>query len=223
MAGGNKFNNPQQSDNDEDWLTTYADAITLLMAFFVLTTSISKVDLEAFEQINEGIKKQINAKTNETTPTREFREEVKGVAENNNVSEQVSVSADSDSINLDLAGKSFFKPGSAEMTADAGPFLDDIAGMLTDKRYERFRMDVQGHTDDSPINTPQFPSNWELSAARASAVVRYFAEKGIATERMRATGFADTIPKVPNRDPQGNPIRVNQEENRRITIRVFPR
>jgi chemotaxis protein MotB len=84
-------------------------------------------------------------------------------------------------------------------------------------------MDVQGHTDDSPINTPQFPSNWELSAARASAVVRYFAEKGIATERMRATGFADTIPKVPNRDPQGNPIRVNQEENRRITIRVFPR
>jgi chemotaxis protein MotB len=218
-----RFTNPQSQDNDEDWMTTYADAITLLMAFFVLTTSISKVDLEAFEQINEGIKKQINAKTNETTPTREFREEIKGVAENNNVSEQVSVSADSDSINLDLAGRSFFKPGSAELTAEAGPFLDDIAGMLTEERYIRFRLDVQGHTDDSPISTLQFPSNWELSAARASAVVRYMADKGIASERMRATGFADTIPKVPNRDPQGNPIRVNQEENRRITIRVFPR
>ncbi|MEQ9326383.1 MAG: OmpA family protein [Rhodospirillales bacterium] len=223
MARNNRFTNPQQSDNDEDWLTTYADAITLLMAFFVLTTSISKVDLEAFEQINEGIKKQINAKSNETTPTREFREEIKGVAENNNVSEQVSVSADSDSINLDLAGRSFFKPGSAEMTAEAAPFLDDIAGMLAEERYQRFRIDVQGHTDDDPISTPQFPSNWELSAARASAVVRYIASKGVAPERMRATGFADTIPKVPNRDPQGNPIRVNQEENRRITIRVFPR
>lgn len=223
MARNSRFTNPQQSDNDEDWLTTYADAITLLMAFFVLTTSISKVDLEAFEQINEGIKKQINAKSNETTPTREFREEIKGVAENNSVSDQVSVSADSDSINLDLAGRSFFNPGTAEMTAEAAPFLDDIAGMLTEERYQRFRIDVQGHTDDDPISTLQFPSNWELSAARASAVVRYMAAKGVASERMRATGFADTIPKVPNRDPQGNPIRVNQEENRRITIRVFPR
>lgn len=224
MAKNNRFSSPGKNDeNDEDWLTTYADAITLLMAFFVLTTSISKVDLEAFEQINEGIKKQINTKTNETSPTREFREEVKAVAENNSISDQVSVSADSDSINMDLAGRSFFKPGSAELTAEAPPFLNDIGGMLTEERYQRFRLDVQGHTDDSPISTERFPSNWELSSARASTVVRYLNGIGIASERMRATGFADTIPKVPNRDPQGNPIGVNQEENRRITIRIFPR
>ena len=82
---------------------------------------------------------------------------------------------------------------------------------------------MQGHTDDTPVNTPAFPSNWELSAARATMVVRLFIQHGMEPTRLAAEGLADTRPKVSNRDVTGKPLPVNQEINRRVSVHIYPR
>ena len=79
---------------------------------------------------------------------------------------------------------------------------------------------VEGHTDDSPISSERYPSNWELSAARASLVVRMLENKGFRKDRLSPQGFADSRPILPNRDEAGKPIPDNQAQNRRVVIRI---
>jgi chemotaxis protein MotB len=88
------------------------------------------------------------------------------------------------------------------------------------EEYRDYTISIEGYTDDSPIKTPQFPSNWELSTARAAAVVRSFVGLGVPAERLRAVGFAETSPKLPNRDADGKAIPENQAQNRRVVIRL---
>jgi chemotaxis protein MotB len=88
--------------------------------------------------------------------------------------------------------------------------------------YDLYYVDVEGHTDDVPIHTPQFPSNWELSTLRATGVVRYLIKIGLEPDRLKAAGYADVNPKVPNLDLFGAPIPENRAKNRRIVIRLHP-
>ena len=78
---------------------------------------------------------------------------------------------------------------------------------------------MEGHTSDVAINSPMYPSNWELSSARAAAMVRFFIEHGIKPQYLKAVGLADIEPKVPNSDLTGNPIAVNRERNQRVIIK----
>ena len=123
---------------------------------------------------------------------------------------------------LDLETDTFFDAGSATLKAAAIPVLRRLASTLNAPRYKIFRFEVQGHTDDSPINTPQFPSNWELSSARASAVTRFLIRSGIDPTRLRAVGLADIQPRYPNRDANGEPIAHNRQRNRRVRLRMDP-
>jgi chemotaxis protein MotB len=86
--------------------------------------------------------------------------------------------------------------------------------------YRCFNIKVEGHTDDIPIKTERFPSNWELSAARSSRVARFLIDEKLKDYRFKTIAFADTRPKVPNRDESGAPIKENQAKNQRIQMRV---
>jgi flagellar motor protein MotB len=121
---------------------------------------------------------------------------------------------------FEMGSAAFFDSGSASLSDGGKAILRGILGPLTAALAEGYGIRVEGHTDDTPIDTPQFPSNWELSTARASAVVHFFLEQGIPAQRLRAVGYADTEPKVPNRDAAGNPIPANQAENRRVVIKL---
>ena len=96
------------------------------------------------------------------------------------------------------------------------------SGLTPRMEHLQLEAEVEGHTDDDPIHTARYPSNWELSAGRATGVVRLFIEQGMDTARLKASGFAETRPKVPNRDASGAPVRENQAINRRVLIRVYP-
>ncbi|MBM3565617.1 MAG: hypothetical protein FJX42_05840, partial [Alphaproteobacteria bacterium] len=85
-----------------------------------------------------------------------------------------------------------------------------------------YKIDAEGHTDDAPIKTERFPSNWELSGGRASTVVRYFLENGMDPDRLKVSAFADTKPKALNRDAAGAAIPANQALNRRVTLEITP-
>lgn len=208
---------------DEDWLTTYADAITLLMAFFVMLVSFSKIDLPLFEAVMAGIKDEIGMGGEESVSTsQQLKSEIETTVFAMNMEQVVEVQKDPRGITIDMAGGSFFKSGTAQILESAHPLLRTWAKLLSSEKFKYFFIEVEGHTDDDPINTPQFPSNWELSAARAAAVVRFLQSESVHSYQMKAIGLGDSHPKVPNRDQFGDPIPLNQAKNRRIVVRLTP-
>lgn len=207
---------------DEDWLLTYSDMVTLLLAFFVLLASISKVDMVQYEKVRAGMAREIGRREMHK-PLQELKESLHRTIREAGVEDQVGIGADDDGIMVEFAAAPYYPPGSADLRPEARPLLLQVAQTLMHPLYEGFRVEVQGHTDDTPIASVRFPSNWELSAARATAVVRLFAEMGIAPARMAAIGYADVIPKAPNHDRDGQAIAANQALNRRIVVRIYPR
>jgi chemotaxis protein MotB len=121
---------------------------------------------------------------------------------------------------LEIASSAFFGSGSADLSESGRSILRDVAAELKSTQYDGYQIVVEGHTDDIPIATAHFSSNWELSIARAAAVVHFFLDQGIPANRLHAAGYADTRPKVANRDVDGNVIPENQALNRRVVIRL---
>jgi chemotaxis protein MotB len=121
---------------------------------------------------------------------------------------------------MEMNSEAFFDKGSAQLSEAGKKVLADVAANIKSDTFRDYQITVEGHTDDIPIKTAQFPSNWELSTARASAVVHFFIEQGVPAQRLRAAGYADTFPKLPNRDANGNPIPANQAANRRVVIKL---
>ncbi len=111
-------------------------------------------------------------------------------------------------VTIRVSGSALFPSGSAEFHARMMPMLDGVVRILLNN--EQYKVNIQGHTDNIPIETMQFPSNWELSAVRATTVLRYFIRGGVAPERVTATGYGDSLPLAPNDSV------ANQTRNRRI-------
>lgn len=119
-----------------------------------------------------------------------------------------------------FSSAAFFASGTATLSDSGQSILGSLLGRLQSPNFAVYRITVEGHTDDEPISSLQFPSNWELSVARAAAVVRFFVAQGIRSDRLRAAGYADTRPLAPNRDAAGNPIPANRAMNRRVVIEL---
>ena len=213
---------PSVQEESEDWLVTYADAITLLMAFFVMLVSFSKVDMEVYDQVSSGLRRDI-AREDQQTKSQVLSAVLKEVVTEAEADQVVNVGSDSNGITLELDSNAFFRPGSAELLPIAIPFLKNVTKELSATLYSKFNISVEGHTDDDPIASAKFPSNWELSSARASTVVRFMIDESIKSNRLKATGYAETQPKLPNRDPNGQAIIENQRENRRVVVRISRR
>lgn len=210
--------------DEEDWLATYADAITLLMAFFVMLVSFSKVELPLFEAVQAGIKEKLGGEVDSEKPIFALQSKINNIVQDTPEipPDQIDVGFDDEGVVVDFASGSFFKPGSAVLTEQAKLVLGKIKRELELPPYDLYHVDVEGHTDDIPITTEQFPSNWELSAARAARVVRFLIELGLDPKFLQASGYADTKPKLPHRDLVGAPIPENQKKNRRISVRLYP-
>lgn len=208
---------------DESWLTTYADAITLLMAFFVMLLSFSDFNLPAFENVMAGIKNELGKREAPERPLFNLAQSMNQLIDETEISlEAVESGFDELGVVIDFESQSFFRAGSAVLLPEAERILIEIAFQLEQSPYDLYFIDVEGHTDDSPINTPQFPSNWELSTARATGIVRFLIDAGVAPDRLKASGYADVKPKYPNRDLFGEPIAENRKKNRRMSIRLHP-
>jgi len=219
MSNGLKKKPPPPQEADEDWMTTYSDVVTLLLCFFVILISVSEPKQSELEKVRAQFMSAF-VESEVESPFTQLREQVETMIEEQQIEQDMSVEETDKGLVLELSSASFYEPGSAEFRKEALPVLQGLATILNDFDYEDYLVEVEGHTDDVPIKTAKFPSNWELSAARAASVVRYFIDGGQEKEKMRVAGFADVEPKVPNIDEFGNPIPENRELNRRITIRV---
>ena len=131
----------------------------------------------------------------------------------------VEVKPRENGVELNLRGAAFFDLASADVKPGGVPLLRDIATTLVGTPY---KITVEGHTDNLPMESWLYPSNWELSSARASRVARFLIDHGVPRDHMRVEGLADTLPVAPNTDPAGRSIPENQAKNRRVVILVSP-
>jgi len=202
-----------------DWLATYSDMITLLMAFFVIFFSASKVDLQLFEELKNGF---VSDKLNTTSgsPLKMLFVQLDSTFDNTtNDNPRVEVIQNYRGINILLGSESLFSPGESNLTPAGKSTIDELCFSL-DSIVGKYNltMDIEGHTDDTPIRSFRFPSNWELSSARAATVLRQMIENGLPSANSRAIGFADVRPAVKPFDDQGQYVRGSREKNRRVEI-----
>ena len=219
-----------QADTRGAWLMTYADLVTLILVFFVLLFSLSKMEtenivdaLKSFEITigNESSKTSLfdiidtgalgeRKKLDQLTGMREMDvfKEIKSFISKMSLGESINTEFTEGKIVLRVEGGVLFRSGSSDLLPGANRILSDIIQII--QNNPQYDVDIQGHTDDRPISTPKFASNWELSAIRATTVLRYLIENGIFGERLTATGFADLRPVASNYTPEG------RRKNRRV-------
>ncbi len=213
-----KFGGEEGGEEAEPWLLTYGDMMTLLMTFFVLLFSISTIDKVKLEQLGNSLGEAMGkqAPVNKPYSLAEIYTDVVKVIKEENLQDQIKVETSERGVSIKIPSEISFGIGSADLNPQINSILDNFVGMMAKSRYP---IAIEGHTDNVPIRSPMFPSNWELSASRASQVVRYFISKGVPSERFSAIGYGDTRPRAPGKTiDEANSTPENRSMNRRVEI-----
>jgi chemotaxis protein MotB len=224
----------EEHENAERWLLTYADLITLLLAFFIMMYTFSKQDAQKYQEVSMHLKAiftggtgiaqkgSVSGTVNLDTMSdknasndeikQQIEQEINTMAKTNGLKDNYTIFSDERGIVIRIMDKAFFDEGKAELKDSAKKILDKIVPVIKQiKNHVR----IEGHTDNVPIKTSEFKSNWELSVRRGTEVVRYFIERGgIPPQRISATGYSEYRPLVDNDNA------ANRALNRRIEIIV---
>ncbi len=213
------------------WIVTFADLTTLLLVFFILLLSMSTINVKksrmalmslkrAFGVLQSGqstkIGKKIVVPQPNMQPSRDtVRKNLSGLqsfVSMIGLSQMVTINESQRGIVVTIKNRLLYDSGSAKLKKEARPVLDKLAYIIK-LMPEGSRVDVQGNTDNVPIKTSKYPSNWELSIARALSVVRYLIKYGsVSPTRLSAEGFGQYNPVATNETAEG------REKNRRVDI-----
>jgi len=215
-----------------EWMTTYGDMVTLLLCFFILLFSFSVIDAIRFQQIlssiqvaflgdrgimqtspevsqGEMIELSVDHKFEDVLITYQV---IQGYLDEEGLEGSIALRLEERGVVLEIQDQILFDSGEAELRPGAESLLSKVASLLA--RLPN-KVVVEGHTDNIPINTVIFPSNWELSVARSVRVVRFLSEqRGLAPRRFTAIGFGEYQPIVSNQTSEG------RARNRRVNIVV---
>lgn len=225
------------------WMVTYSDLMSLLLTFFVLLYSMSTLDAEKFKEISrslqtilsgiggpeilEGYKSEdpissivdIENNTDEAIDRTSISDgllfmydRVMDYVSEKGLDAKVSVSMNKRGVFVDIKEAILFESGSAELKDGGIEVLKKLEGLINDFNND---IVIEGHTDNVPINNALYPSNWELSTARAVKVLRYLSEVArVEPERLSAIGYGEYRPIVPNDSD------INRANNRRVNILI---
>lgn len=235
MAPRRGRGNSHGNGSHERWLLTYSDLITLLMVFFVVMYAMSSSDTRKFNALKSSLQSalktdgagtnlimeysgdrpiskpvQLDQVKDEMT---EFRDIIQKLQANIADPKDVAIFIDERGLTIRFLDSVLFDLGSGDLRRDALPLLDTVGAVL--KSSNHFTR-VEGHADNLPINTMQFPSNWELSSARSIAVTRYLIQKhNLDPHRLSSLGYGEYHPLYPNSTEE------NRAKNRRVDIVIL--
>ena len=202
------------------WTLTFSDVISQILVFFVMLFSMSTMDKFKYQESVQSMQKALLTKQQQELlektdfeRLREINEIITKKISSSDARNSVSTRFDKDGIRIIVKDSVFFITGESELLPGASPVLLTIANALSG--YQ-FKILVEGHTDNIPIRTDKYPTNWELSTARATNVVKYLISQGhLSPERLMATGFAEFRPLLDNSSDE------NRSRNRRVEIKVM--
>lgn len=227
-----KREHESEHSNSERWLLSYADFITLLMIFFVVMYSMSTVDKNKFQQMAQylgavfgnGNPTQITSKdgglsgllpdmqNNPKIELNETMQRLEKYIEENKLEPAATIRMDERGLVVSLNESLLFKSGSADVGAEAATMLSKITNaIIMLPNYVR----IEGFTDNVPINTARFPSNWELASQRAINVMDILISNGLEPAKVSAVSYGEHRPEVPNDTPE------HRQLNRRVDIVII--
>ncbi|MDI6800536.1 MAG: OmpA family protein [Thermodesulfovibrionales bacterium] len=217
-----------EHDNADRWVVSYADFITLLFAFFTTMYAISNVDVGKLERFEGSMRASF--KVTDTAPMSrsviegirpinyealQLEKELKSIFDKFDKIEGVNVITNENGVLLSFADSVLFDHGSSEIKDEAKLLFSSVMPVINKAQH---RIIVEGHTDNIPIKSPKYPSNWELSTARATSVLVYFLQQGnVSPERLSASGYGEYRPVASNATPEG------RARNRRVDILLTDR
>ena len=207
-----KLTQPHRSSQkeSESWLLSYSDMVTLLLAFFVLFFSISQVDQDKFERIMEYFTES-NA-----TPLYVLEKQFQELVTAHQLEESVDVELTPDGLMVNFQYNLLFDSGKAKLKPKSFPVLNALAEILKSADVTERKIQIEGHTDSVPLaKNALYPTNWELSTARSSSVIRYLITKEVASKRFVAVGFADT--RLRQKETSNN---LGLSVNRRVSLLI---
>jgi chemotaxis protein MotB len=205
-----------ENHSRDRWLISYADLITLLLALFIVLYAAS--DKERAHQIAasfsaEGLNGNGVLNGSKTLENEDTRLQ-KALIENQILAQKTKMHQSKYGLVVSLSEAGFFAPGDATINHEAEAVIEIIAESL---RSTSTAVRIEGHTDSTPISTAKYPSNWELSTARASSVLARLIDNGISPDRLSAAGYAGFQPVQDNATPDG------RAQNRRVDIVILDR
>lgn len=228
-----------EPENHERWLISYADFITLLFAFFVVMYAISAVNIGKYKVFsdalgnafggqgaatpvntqvqnlpipNPGLKRRTELLRKEKEQMTKLAQDLLSTMAPLVKEGKVRVTQNSRGVSVEINASVLFDPGEARLMPESVEALRAVASLLAADSHD---VQVEGHTDNQPIGNPRFPSNWELSAVRASSVVRLFIDAGVAPGRLTAVGFSANQPVADNATAEG------RARNRRVAVTIL--
>lgn len=216
----------------ERWLVSYADFITLLFATFTMLYAMSTVDAQKFRQFVQSMNIAFDKGQAVPRGLNAIMPSDKGVGEGGIAdgmaelqrkvterlreaidAELVEVERDARGLVISIREAGSFTTGSADLSSAATEVLDRVSGVIASTTNA---VRIEGHTDDVPINTARYQSNWELSTARATNVISFLASReNVSSSRLSAAGYAEFHPRAPNDSP------ANRARNRRVDIVIL--
>lgn len=226
----------EQGGGAPEWMVTFSDAMTLLMVFFILLFSMSTVDAQKEKQLSnafnnvfngggsnpimgEGVGEDVLLNDGQSMEeTLEQKQQslmdiLNGIIDDKGLEDFISVQKVERGVSVILVDSLLFQSGSADLKAESRPTLMDISKVLNEIDNQII---VEGHTDNLPIHTYLFSSNWELSTARAVVVTRFLVESaGVNPTRISAQGYGEFRPIAPNDTAE------NKAKNRRVNILIL--
>ena len=199
-----------ESQQDELWLISYADMLTLLVGFFVLIIASVPMKRANFERIAAALSGTGQA------PLEDLRDKVDAlIARTPELKDKVRTRDDAEGLGIEFRDALLFDSGSPKLREEAQPAIAEIARLL--RELPGRPVIIEGHTDEVPINTASFHSNWELSSQRAINVLQSLQSSGVPRERMSARAYADTRPLATAAEQD---LEKRRASNRRVLIRV---
>lgn len=230
-----KFTQEKRKKGAPLWMTTYSDMVTLLLCLFVMLYAFSDVDEGKFGGFIRGFQGALglldggtviqpviespiadfptDISPQEIAQMQEVYRELSQVVEQRGLSSSIQLEMEHRGVVLRFSDRLFFDLGSAELKEESKAVLNEVAKVLKDLPNH---IRIEGHTDNLPINNVRFPSNWELSTARATTVIRYLIEElGFAPDRLSAAGYGEYRPVADNSTAEG------RAKNRRVDIVVL--
>ncbi len=220
--GESSLKSAAHNHDESNWLVSYADMMTLLCGFFIMMFSMARIDDYQYEYVKKEIARQFGG--DYKSQTEDLAKFVSQVLEESGVEKDTVLKPEPSGVTIVFHSTVFFETASSDIRPAGRAILERLITAVDDRQMaelKKYKIVVEGHTDSRPIIGGLYPSNWELSAARATRVVRMFLERGFDPERLTAIGYADTRPLSPQRTPAGQWDETALTKSRRVVIRIL--
>jgi len=209
-----------EQEEADDFFVSYSDLVTLLMTFFITMLAVSNVDVDKFVKIARSLNESLGGGDmvyeNVTMDDLDGLMQLFGSTTERKEDTIYDVEKRDDGIAIRFSAEYLFRAGEALLRPLAIPALEKVGNTIV--RRTRFTIVVEGHTDDTDIASTKYPSNWELSTARASSIVRLLVKQGVEPGRLIAAGFGSTRPLKSTVGLTGISLKKAREKNRRVEI-----